>query len=107
MYSYFRNLFMGTLFLFLITNCGADNNSPELKTVQGPKDDRISLNASDFQKQPFSALGYLDTGCSGFLVGERMVATAARCVVDKDTGELRPKLRYFRMGFVENAAVFV
>ncbi|XP_077569314.1 serine protease 23-like [Stigmatopora nigra] len=75
-------------------------------------DGRYSINGRDFAlKYPFSAAVKLSTGCSGTLVGDRHVLTAAHCVHDGKNyvkgaqrlrvGFLKPK-RDSRGGAVSN-----
>ncbi|CAF3409094.1 unnamed protein product [Rotaria sp. Silwood1] len=54
------------------------------KNVFG-NDDRVQVTSTDY---PWSAIGYLNTGCTGTLVGRDLVLTAAHCVINPNTQQL-------------------
>jgi len=75
--------------------CGRSRTSSHLNNIFGP-DDRKEVATNSY---PWSAVGRLDSGCTGTLVGHSLVLTAAHCVVDEKTGAIKPELTYFRPDF--------
>ncbi|CAF0943621.1 unnamed protein product [Didymodactylos carnosus] len=73
------------------------NNVPKrsARNVFG-KDDRVAVTLSS---DPWRTIGYVyPPGCTGTLVGEDLVLTAAHCVIHHDTN----KLRYNKISFYPN-----
>lgn len=81
---------------FVLAGCGSkDRDLGQSKNVFGTEN-RVDLDVSSY---PGRALGRLDGGCSGALIGKDMAVTAAHCVYDTDTGELRRDIQFFRSGY--------
>lgn len=91
----------GLLFLALMSavSCGEKGNF-DPKNTFGP-DNREPITSRSY---PWSTLGRIDSGCTGTLIGRRLVLTAAHCVVDESTKEIRKDLTYFRPGFVSGSS---
>ncbi|GMH45431.1 hypothetical protein BSKO_13388 [Bryopsis sp. KO-2023] len=67
-----------------------ENRNRKLAQVSGPFDAEMQMNGQDRRqvrnsKYPFSAIGQLDNGCTGTLVGPCHVLTAGHCVFDPQT----------------------
>jgi protease YdgD len=75
--------------------CGRQKSVTEAKNIFGP-DDRMELDVTTF---PGKAVGRLDGGCSGAIVGKRLALTAAHCVYDHEKNALRPDVKLFKAGY--------
>ena len=60
-------------------------------------DDREEITTSAY---PWVTIGRLSNGCTGTLVGDALVLTAAHCLVDDETGELKRKTTYFHANMI-------
>jgi TPR repeat protein/V8-like Glu-specific endopeptidase len=73
--------------------------SPGSSHVVFGRDDRTEVTTTDF---PWRTIGKIsDCNCTGTLVGERLVLTAAHCVVDPSTGKMRKDLTYFYPNYID------
>jgi protease YdgD len=82
-------------FLQLSSGCGHPDQGSQTQNVFG-RDQRVAIGYSDRQ---WKSLGLLDNGCTGTMVGNRIVLTAAHCVVDEQTGSIQIGTTYFRPGY--------
>ncbi len=85
------SMFMVTLTLVVICACGQATPASETSNIFGP-DNRVTPDDSG----PYKAIGRLDSGCTGTLVGKNLVLTAAHCVLDSATGTIKPSVKFFR-----------
>lgn len=79
--------------------CSSDHDSTasEVKNIFGADDRTVVPDL-----YPFTAVGRLDSGCTGSLISEHLVLTAAHCVVDSRTGSMKPNIGWFRPNFRNN-----
>ena len=81
---------------FLVASIAA---SPSYsKSVFGDKDPRYAMTSTAY---PWSAIGKLSMGCTGTLVWHNLVLTAAHCVINKETNQVRePSGMWFKPNFM-------
>jgi V8-like Glu-specific endopeptidase len=89
-----------TLTAVAAARCSPPDPSPveaasQITNVFG-EDDREVVDATSY---PYSAIGRLDSGCTGALISPTLVLTAAHCVIQSSTGRLRPDLGSFRPAY--------
>lgn len=72
-----------------------------LLNIFGP-DDRQDVTTRD--TYPFQAIGHLDDDCTGTLVGNKLILTAAHCVVDNATGEVREDVDSFQINYANGVS---
>lgn len=79
-----------TLALMMASACGRPTTS-QTANVFGPDNREETTDGGIFR-----AVGRLDSGCTGTVVGRNLVLTAAHCVIDGATRTIKPAVRYFR-----------
>ena len=80
--------------ILLSTSCGKKSSDP--KNIFG-SDERHWVTSRAY---PFSAVGKLDFGCTGSLVGKRLMLTAAHCVFDSAIQKPRMNVGVFAANLV-------
>lgn len=96
--SVFRSV-IGLVTLFMFAGCGTSVSRP--KNIFG-EDNRQRIVTNEV---PFSSLGKLSNSCSGVMIGQRTMLTAAHCVFDVATQKPRENFRYFDLGLTNAQAV--
>lgn len=84
---------LGVLVVILLS-CSSDEPHFEPKNIFG-SDDRFAVP----EQYPYRAIGRIDSGCTGTLIGPSLVLTAAHCVVDSRTGTTKQNIGWFRPNF--------
>ncbi len=86
--------------LFILTgNCSQDRESNFSNTF-GP-DNRVDLTSL---VSPMTAIGRIDSGCTGTLIGRRLVLTAAHCIFDSAQQAVRPEVKLFQGAYANGVA---
>ena len=90
-------ILLGTIAVIAI-GCGEQSDQPSTtKNIFGT-DERTVVP----EQYPYTAVGRLDSGCTGTLISETLVLTAAHCVVDSATGSVKQNLGWFRPNLRNN-----
>lgn len=80
----------------------SDNQNQSFTRNVFGTDDRQDLDVRTF---PGSAVARLDYGCSAAMIGRRLALTAAQCVYDSGKNDLRPSVKYLKVGYRAGSAV--
>ncbi len=80
---------------------GSENGRSSTKNIFG-EDGRQPITTRDY---PWSTIGKLfDANCTGTLVAKDLVLTAAHCVIDESTQEVRSDITSFKVNLVSGEA---
>lgn len=79
--------------------CGRRESASRVANIFGP-DNREDVTSS---AMPWSTIGRVDSGCTGTLVGRRLVLTASHCVYDKSASDIRSDLLEFQPNRIDGA----
>jgi V8-like Glu-specific endopeptidase len=77
--------------------CRQDDDTSSVKNIFG-SDDRAVVP----DQFPYTAVGRLDSGCTGTLISDTLVLAGAHCVVDSATGSIKDSLGWFRPNLRNN-----
>jgi V8-like Glu-specific endopeptidase len=91
---------ISSLTFLSLGGCGTETAS-RLGNTFGP-DNRVDLTEV---QAPYSAIGRLDSGCTGTLIGSRLVLTAAHCVYSSKDRSISPEVQYFRAAFANGKSM--
>ena len=95
--SHLRIIFLLAALTFIVGCGGQKEDSSSIKNIFGT-DDRTVVP----DQFPYTAVGRLDSGCTGTLISDTLVLTGAHCVVDSATGSVKRNLGWFRPNLRNN-----